>query len=121
MKSALFDTNLVIDALNGMEAAADEYDSYDHVYISLITWMEIMIGTEDGDTVTESFLRQYFEVIPLNLIIADRAVQIRKQKRIKLPDAIIQATAQLYDALLVTRNSHDFSEDEAGVRVPYQI
>ena len=49
MNSALFDTNLVIDALNGIEMADAEYHRYEQVYISLITWMEVMIGTdEDG-------------------------------------------------------------------------
>ena len=37
--NAAFDTNIVIDALNGVREADTEYGRYEHVYISLITWM----------------------------------------------------------------------------------
>ena len=50
-----------------------------------------------------------------------RAVQLRKTKRIKLPDAIIWATAQVHQCLLVTRNTRDFDVNEPGVRVPYAL
>jgi len=35
-------------------------------------------------------------------------IDIRQEKRIKLPDAIIAATAMQYSAILVTRNTNDF-------------
>lgn len=51
--------------------------------------------------------------------IAERAVAIRREHRMRLPDAIIWASAQSQGALLVTRNSNDFPPEEPGVRVPY--
>jgi hypothetical protein len=48
-------------------------------------------------------------------------VQIRQQRRIRLPDAIIWASAQEYSLLLVSRNTKDFPANEPGVRVPYKI
>ena len=47
--------------------------------------------------------------------------EIRKQRRIKLPDAIVWASAQVNSLLLVSRNVKDFPADEPGVRVPYQV
>jgi hypothetical protein len=41
--NALFDTNLVVDALNGVVAAAAEYSRYARVLISRITWMEVLV------------------------------------------------------------------------------
>ena len=41
---AVFDTNLVIDALNGVAAADTEYKRYSEVLISRITWMEVLVG-----------------------------------------------------------------------------
>jgi hypothetical protein len=38
-----------------------------------------------------------------------RVINIRQQKRIKLPDAIIAATAMEYSSVLVTRNTKDFN------------
>ncbi len=41
---AVFDTNIVIDALNGVVQADAEFSLYERVLISRITWMEVLIG-----------------------------------------------------------------------------
>ncbi|EGV17552.1 PIN domain-containing protein [Thiocapsa marina] len=51
-----------------------------------------------------SFLRR-FECMGIDTAIAERAVALRQAKRLKLPDAIILATAMEHSALLVTRNT----------------
>ena len=61
-----------------------------------------------------------FERIALDETVADRAVSIRAQRRIRLPDAIIWASAQAHSMLLVSRNTKDFPPDEPGVRMPYE-
>jgi predicted nucleic acid-binding protein len=51
MVAALFDTNILIDYLRGIDAARDELAYYTEKCISIITWMEVMAGavpeTED--------------------------------------------------------------------------
>ena len=42
--------------------------------------------------------------------IAERTIAIRKNLRIKIPDAIIAATALEYSLQLVSRNEEDFSQ-----------
>lgn len=121
MNISVFDTNIVIDALNGIDKADMEYQRYQKVYISLVTWMEVMVGTDENDTLTEDFLQSYFITLPITQNIAEQAVIVRKQQRIKLPDAIIKATAQVHNALLVTRNTRDFPKDSKGVRIPYEL
>ena len=51
--------------------------------------------------------------------VAREAVEVRKTRRMRLPDAIIWAAARSESALLVTRNTKDFPKDDPGVRVPY--
>ncbi len=51
--------------------------------------------------------------------VAREAVALRKASRLKLPDALILATARVHGLLLVTRNHRDFSPSEPDVRVPY--
>jgi hypothetical protein len=48
-------------------------------------------------------------------------VQLRRAHHIRLPDAIIWATAQTNNAVLVSRNTKDFNADWDGIRVPYKI
>ncbi|MCA9971686.1 MAG: type II toxin-antitoxin system VapC family toxin, partial [Anaerolineales bacterium] len=118
---AVFDTNIVIDALNGVEAADVEYGRYERVLISRITWMEVLIGAGEDDTALREFMNLYFEIVPLDLTVAESAVKIRRTQRIRLPDAVILATARTNDAVLVTRNTKDFHPDWEGIRLPYTL
>ena len=118
---AVFDTNIVIDALNGVAEADSEYSRYDRVLISRITWMEVLVGAEGDDQELRDFLETNFEIIPLDAVVSENAVQLRRAHHILLPDAIIWATAKAHEAVLVTRNTKDFKPDWDGIRVPYSI
>jgi predicted nucleic acid-binding protein len=121
MVKALFDTNILIDYLSGVGAAKKELARYKYRSISTITWMEVLVGTTaDDEAAVRSWLGS-FDLIALDSAIANRAVEIRKLKRIRLPDAIVWASAQVNSLLLVSRNTKDFPADEPGVRVPYKI
>jgi predicted nucleic acid-binding protein len=124
MVKALFDTNILIDYLNGIPAAKTELDRYagkDDKAISVVTWMEVLVGTTpETDSATRGFLAG-FQSLPIDALVASHSVEIRKSHKIKLPDAIVWASAQVHDRILVTRNTKDFAEDEPGVRVPYRL
>jgi predicted nucleic acid-binding protein len=118
---AVFDTNIVIDALNGVGSADDEYSRYEHVLISRITWMEVLVGVQGDDVELRDFLDAHFDIMPLDLAIAEAAIALRRLYRIRLPDAIIWATAQVNEAILVTRNTKDFHPDWEGIHIPYHL
>jgi len=120
MVKALFDTNILIDYLGGISAAKTELSRYEYKAISTITWMEVLVGTATDDAAIRAWLGS-FDVIALDTAIANRAVEIRKHTRIRLPDAIVWASAQVNSLLLVSRNTKDFPADEPGVRVPYKL
>ncbi len=119
--NAVFDTNILIDSLNGVAEADEEYKRYERVLISRITWMEVLVGEKDDDIELRDYLETHFEIVPLDLPIAEAAVQLRRTHRIRLPDAIIWATAKVRDAILVTRNTKDFDPKLERIRVPYEI
>jgi predicted nucleic acid-binding protein len=50
----------------------------------------------------------YFDEIPLHEAIVQRTITLRQQYRIRLPDALIAATALDLGVPLVTRNTQDF-------------
>ncbi|WP_149744793.1 type II toxin-antitoxin system VapC family toxin [Rhizobium sp. RU35A] len=120
MVKALFDTNILIDYLNGVAAAAAEIDLYRHRSISMISWMEVMVGAvEQHREATRDFLSG-FHLIGIDHQVAEQAVDLRRSYRLKLPDAIVWASARVHDHLLVTRDVKDLPETDPGIRVPYR-
>lgn len=117
----LFDTNILIDYLRGIPQARAECERYADRAISMVSWMEVMAGSsEDNEIELREFLLNFI-TMPLTQAVAERAVTIRRARRIKLPDAVIQATAEESGRLLVTRNTRDFNAKMAGVRIPYSL
>ena len=117
---AVFDTNILIDYLIGKKKKKKEIEQYQSPQISIITKMEILVGVTDNEEIIKEFLNG-FNIIPLNDEIAEIAVNIRKENKIKIPDAIIWATAKYTDSLLITRNTKDFQELGADIKIPYNI
>jgi predicted nucleic acid-binding protein len=112
---------LVRKALTPAARPAPKLQRYPQKAISIITWMEVMVGAgNDVESATRAFLKD-FDVVPLDETIAERAVELRRNHRIKQPDAIVWATAQTKALLLVTRNSKDFAADDPSVRLPYKL
>ncbi|MDR0243445.1 MAG: type II toxin-antitoxin system VapC family toxin [Burkholderia sp.] len=121
MVKALFDTNILIDYLGGVESARAELGRYEYRAISTISWMEVLVGTSAQNEAPIRAWLSSFDVIALDSAVANRAVTIRKERRIRLPDAIVWASAQVNGLLLVSRNTKDFPASEPGVRMPYKL
>jgi predicted nucleic acid-binding protein len=120
--SELFDTNILIDHLNGVAKATREIRRSHDLAISVITWIEVMTGaaSPNEEAILRAFLSN-FQYLEITREVAERAAVIRRQKRIKMPDAIILGTAEVAGRQLVTRNVKDFPAGTRGVRVPYKI
>lgn len=118
----VFDTNILIDQLNGVIVAADEIDQYVKPAISIVTWIEVLAGanSELEDAIIRHLLKD-FTILPLTTDIAERAAQIRRTTSLELPDAVILATAEVHGCPLITRNTRDFSASDPRVRVPYRL
>jgi hypothetical protein len=90
--------------------------------VSQITWMEVLVGSRDEEE--ERVIREFlggFSVVPIGQEVAEAAVVLRRDNRLKLPDAIILGTAECQQALLVTRDTKAFGDSSPGIRVPYQL
>ena len=119
---AVFDTNILIDLFSGHQQAAKVMEQYPiNRGISLMTWIEVMVGAKKyGQEMRTREVLEAFDVLPISAAVAERSVMIRQQHGMKLPDAIILATAQVNSRLLVTRNSKDFA-GISGVTIPYNL
>lgn len=70
-------------------------------------------GASDEAQVSASLMAG-FALIELDQPVAERAVILRCDRRMKLPDAIVWASAQVNARLLVTRDVKEFPTDDAG-------
>jgi predicted nucleic acid-binding protein len=119
--SALFDTNIPIDCLNGVHAARAEIFSHAVRAISAVTLVEVLGGVRGDDVAEARALLDTFMVVPVDAAIAERAVMLRRRHRLDLTDAIIWATAQVHGMMLITRDTRDFPADDPGILVPYRL
>jgi len=119
---ALFDSDVLIDYLSGLTEARNELAQYSERLISIITCAEVLIGADNEDELRacRECLAD-FTLIDVGTEIAEEAVRLRREHRLKLPDALIWATAMTEGLLLVTRNTKDFPENHPGIRVPYLV
>ena len=118
---AVIDSDVLIDFLQGLDAAAAEIDRYEDPCYSVISWMEVMIGAEtDAERFAAETLFDSLRRIELSAQIAMRAVDLRRTLRLKLPDAIVLATADREGCILVTRNATDFDPNDPRIRLPYR-
>ena len=120
-QAVLFDTNILIDYLSGIPKARQEITRYVDSAISVITWMEVMAGAKPENEQATALFLGTFRLLTLTPAIAQQAVDVRRTLRIKLPDAIILATAQIEKRILITRNTKDFKPDNISIRLPYQL
>jgi predicted nucleic acid-binding protein len=107
----LIDTNIILDALgNKMPPNVMQKINLVKPFVSVITYIE-SLGWHNV-TVTELQIMQSFMdnaiVLQLDEPVVETAVLIKQQKKIGLGDAIIAATAIVYNMVLVTRNVGDF-------------
>ncbi|MGF7153041.1 type II toxin-antitoxin system VapC family toxin [Novosphingobium gossypii] len=122
MSGYSFDSNILIDALNGHRPAHFEIARVDRPCISRLVWTEVL-SRESGPTLRniEIFLSGFL-IEEVDAEIARHAAALRRERpRLKLPDAIVLASAQVRQRILVTRNTKDFPASMPGIRVPYSL
>ena len=100
----------------------------DELLASDVTLTEFARIIADGNLAiagdAQSWLREiasYATVVPVSDEIADRAIALRKSRRMKLGDAIIAATALVHDLIVVTRNTRDFEGIGVTTINPWEV
>lgn len=111
-KRYLIDTNVIIDfsanliPKDGSSLLSTCFD--EEPIISIITKIELLgyplVTPEVKDLVSTSL------IVGLTDEIVNQTIQIRKQYKTKLPDAVIAETALTLDLILISRNTIDFSK-----------
>ena len=118
--SILVDTNIVLYLLSGDKTIATLLNDKD-VYISFITEMELLSYkklTASEEIKIKNFILD-ISIIEMNSAIKIKAIQIRKENAIKLPDSIIAATAEHINIPLLT-SDEGFKKINSLINLYYQ-
>jgi predicted nucleic acid-binding protein len=126
MSGYSFDANILIDALMDHRPAHDEIRraarSGARIWLSRMAWIEVMSKGNDATVRDAMRFLGRFGIDEIDEETSVRAASLRRERpRLKSPDAIILASAQVRGRVLVTRNIRDFPASMPGIRVPYTI
>lgn len=111
MAEVLVDTDVFVDHLRG---AAELKVGRHRLHYSVITRAELFAGSSGTDLAAQ--LLGPLREIAVDRDIAERAGRVRRETGIRLPDALIAATAIERKLELASRNSRDF-ERVRGLRL----
>ena len=106
----VLDSNILIEAAKPGGERLAPYLAHPEACISIVSRIEAL-GYHLLKDEEDAVIRQSLAGLPelgLDAEIAERAIALRRQRRMKLGDAMIAGTALEYEVPLVTRNEHDF-------------
>jgi predicted nucleic acid-binding protein len=120
----LLDSNIVIGAAKPSGESLAVYVAEVDACISIITRIEALgyhLLTDGEEKEIHLFLADLPE-LPLDDAVASRAIDLRKQRKMGLADAILAATALERGIPFVTRNVDDFKHI-AGLKLinPFEV
>lgn len=118
IQGCIFDSNILIYHINGrLDQTAERvvFDLFEgQAFISVITRIEVMAWkghSDESKAMTGELLKTLGE-IGLDEAVVQSTINIRGNYSVKLPDAIIAASALTLGLPLVTRNLEDFGKIE---------
>jgi hypothetical protein len=102
----LVDTDVCIDHLAGARRLPRRAG---RLAYSVITRAELLAGADDQDEANVRRLLAGMDEVPVDRRVADRAGLLRRQlPGLRMPDALIAATALVHSVALHTKNTRDF-------------
>jgi predicted nucleic acid-binding protein len=102
----ILDSNILIYLSQNKLTTKEVFNDNHEYYVSIISYMEILsynFSSKEEEKLIYKLL-SFFEIIDITKSIADRVIDLKKQRKIKLPDAIIVATALHKDFTLYTND-----------------
>ena len=117
--NALLDSNIFIYISKDQLDLEKLFEDYDNFYCSVISKMEVL-GFNFQNVNEKEIVEKLFddiEIINIDDNIVNLVINTRKKKKIKLPDAIVFATAKTHKLVLITRNTDDFKNIDKSLKL----
>ncbi len=111
--NVLLDTNVLVYHVAGDPAATrflNETIARRSFCLSILSVIDFLgwHGHTDDEFIECKELIELATILPVSKEVADKAIELRRAKRIKLADAVIASTALVNNLSLVTTNIRDF-------------
>lgn len=103
MADVLVDTDIFVDHLRG---AVPLVPGRHCLHYSVVTRTELFAGSSATDLVTRMLAP--FRELDVDRAVAERAGRIKRETGMRMPDALIAATALEHRLAVATRNTRDF-------------
>ena len=126
-RSILIDTNVIIDLFyrrmpqSGGIYVADIINSGNYC-LSVINQIELL--GYPSDTLQQQYLSEIINnarILPLTVDVVNKAIELKRSRKIKTPDAIVAATALVFELNLLTRNTKDFDWLQLALINPHEL
>lgn len=114
----LLDSNIVIYLSQKKLSINEVFKENTNYSISLVTYMEILsynFPTQEEEQFVRKLL-SLFKVIDISKEIAEEVILLKKVRKIKLPDAIIVATALVEHSTLYTNDKQLHTIQNLNIR-----
>ena len=125
MIEGLLDSVILIDHFNNKKKATLFLSALDpnKMAISVITRAELLVGFErEGVRTKAQNLMDQFNLLIIDKETADKAAELRREYKWKLPDAFQAAIALNHGLKFYTRNTKDFNpKKHTFVIIPYRL
>jgi tRNA(fMet)-specific endonuclease VapC len=107
----LLDTNALVSLLAGNHTLSARLEAAEYVGISVVSYLEFLAfdGLSDSDRTCFTKFCGRIEIVSLaqdDVVLIQQTLELRSNHRLKLPDAIIGATALSRNAILITNDLH---------------
>jgi toxin FitB len=107
----LLDSNLIIYSAKPEHAPLRQFIAENAPAVSAVSFVEVL-GYHKLSAVERQHFEEFFAastVLPVSEQVIERAVRLRQLRKMTLGDALIAATALVYDRTLLTHNTKDFT------------
>lgn len=124
-KSYFLDTNAIIQLLKGNQQLIDILQEADFITCSVISKLEFLSFPNLSDNDAKLFDDFIKKIEIMDLLFTDKALEqgivtLRKDKKLKLPDAIIVASSIYKNCILITADKKILAMKELN-SLPYQV
>ncbi len=119
VNGTLFDSNVVIEAVNGRQEALQLIDATPGRYISAVSWVEIMVGVEKALYGRAAETLPRFSFLPVDEAVAAEAAFVERRYPVSRMDALVLASARVHGLLLLTNDKTLLHIAGTQARSPY--